>query len=74
MVYIIVPPAATPKMLAIELAAFLGLPVSSRDRPARHHPRRLPGCCARSAADLVLVDEIHRLDLPPASAPKRRTS
>ena len=30
-VYIIVPPAATPKTLAIELAAFLGLPVSSRD-------------------------------------------
>jgi hypothetical protein len=29
--YITVPPAATPKTMAIEFAAFLGLPVSSRD-------------------------------------------
>ena len=46
MVSIIVPPAVTPKTLAIELAAFLGLPVSSRgSQHAKYHvpaPRRQP--------------------------------
>ncbi len=61
-VYIIVPPAATPKMLAIEIAAFLGLPVSSRDgqhaiTQAVAEVLRKVGC------SLILVDEVHRLDL-----------
>ena len=32
-VYIVVPPDATPKMLATEMAAFLGLPVGQQDSP-----------------------------------------
>jgi hypothetical protein len=61
-VYIIVPPAATPKMVATEIAAFLGLPVSSHDSQhvithAVAEVLRKVGCT------LVLVDEVHRLDL-----------
>jgi hypothetical protein len=57
-----VPPAATPKMVAIEIAAFLGLPVSSHDSQqvitqAVAEVLRKVGC------SLVLVDEVHRLDL-----------
>jgi Cdc6-like AAA superfamily ATPase len=61
-VYIIVPPAATPKTLAIELAAFLGLPVSSRD--SQHAiTQAVAGVLRKVGCSLVLVDEVHRLDL-----------
>ena len=61
-VYIIVPPAATPKTLAIELAAFLGLPVSSRD--SQHAiTQAVAGVLRKVGCTLVLVDEVHRLDL-----------
>jgi len=61
-VYIIVPPAATPKTLAIELAAFLGLPVSSRD--SQHAiTQAVAGVLRKVGCTLVLVDEVHRQDL-----------
>ena len=61
-VYLIVPPAATPKMLAIEMAAFLGLPVSHRD--SQHAITQTVATVLRKVrCSLVLVDEIHRLDL-----------
>jgi Cdc6-like AAA superfamily ATPase len=61
-VYIIVPPAATPKMLAIELALFLGLPVSPHD--SQHTiTQSVAGVLRAVRTSLVLVDEVHRLDL-----------
>lgn len=61
-VYIIVPPAATPKTLAIEFATFLGLPVSSRD--SQHLlARAVTDVLRKVGCTLVLVDEVHRLDL-----------
>jgi hypothetical protein len=61
-VYIIVPPAATPKMLAIEVAVFLGLPVSSHD--SQHAiTQAVAGVLRKVGCSLILVDEVHRLDL-----------
>jgi hypothetical protein len=61
-VYIIVPPAATPKMLAIEIAAFLGLPVSSHD--SQHAiTQAVAGVLRKVGCTLILADEVHRLDL-----------
>jgi len=61
-VYIIVPPAATPKMLAIEMAGFLGLPVSPHD--SQHTITQSVVAVMRAVrCGLVLVDEVHRLDL-----------
>lgn len=72
-VYIIVPPAATPKTLAIEFATFLGLPVSSRD--SQHLlARAVTDVLRKVGCSLVLVDEVHRLDLRTGPAPRHRTS
>lgn len=61
-VYIIVPPAATPKILAIEIAAFLGLPVSRNESP--HTVTQAVSAVLRKVGcTLILVDEVHRLDL-----------
>jgi hypothetical protein len=61
-VYIIVPPDATPKMLTMEFATFLGLPFSSRE--AQHHvTQSVVGVLRKVGCSLVLVDEVHRLDL-----------
>ncbi|VBA31954.1 hypothetical protein LAUMK4_05632 [Mycobacterium persicum] len=61
-VYIIVPPDATPKMLAIEIAAFLGLPFSSHD--SQHFvTQSVAGVLRKVGCSLILVDEVHRLDL-----------
>jgi hypothetical protein len=61
-VYIIVPPAATPKMLTIELATILGLPVSSYD--SQHAiTQTVAGVLRKVGCSLILVDEVHRLDL-----------
>lgn len=61
-VYLIVPPAATPKMLAIEMAAFLGLPFSHRD--SQHAITQTVAAVLRKVrTTLVLVDEVHRLDI-----------
>ena len=49
-------------VLAIEFAAFLGLPVSSRD--SQHLlARAVTDVLRRVGCSLVLVDEVHRLDL-----------
>jgi hypothetical protein len=61
-VYIIVPPAATPKMLAIQLALFLGLPVSTHDSQ-NTITQTVTSILRRVGCSLILVDEIHRLDL-----------
>jgi TniB protein len=61
-VYIIVPPAATPKMLAIQLAHFLGLPVGTRDSQ-NTITQTVTSVLRRVGCSLILVDEVHRLDL-----------
>ncbi|WP_433664731.1 ATP-binding protein [Nocardia sp. CA-128927] len=61
-VYIVVPPDANPKALAAEMAVFLGLPVGRHDSPqALAHT--VAAVMRRASTGLVLVDEIHRLDL-----------
>ncbi|MFE7115177.1 TniB family NTP-binding protein [Streptomyces sp. NPDC057654] len=61
-VYVTVPPAATPKMLAMEFARFFGL-----DFPTRFNITDVVNAvCATGAhvhVDLVLVDELHNLNL-----------
>src|SRR5574340_472084 len=61
-VYIVVPPDAGPKALATELAAFLGLPVHPHDG-AQHVAHAAAEVLRRVSTGMVLVDEIHRLDL-----------
>ena len=61
-VYIIVPPAATPKMVAIEIASFLGLPVASHDSQ-QVITQSVAEVLRKAGCSLVLVDEVHRLDL-----------
>ncbi|MGY1948695.1 MULTISPECIES: TniB family NTP-binding protein [Nocardia] len=61
-VYILVPPDAGPKALATEMASFLGIPVGRHDSPqALAHS--VASVMRRAGTGLVLVDEIHRLDL-----------
>ena len=61
-VYIVVPPDATPKMLATEMAIFLGLPVAHHDSP-QSIAHNVASVMRRVGTGMVLVDEIHRLDL-----------
>jgi hypothetical protein len=61
-VYVTVPPAATPKMLASEFARFAGVPVHSRQNQA-DITNAVCDVLARLRVDLVLVDEIHNLNL-----------
>jgi len=61
-VYVTVPPAATPKMLAMEFARFFGLTFPSRSTITDI----VDAVCATAAhvhVDLVLVDELHNLNL-----------
>ena len=60
--YITVPPAATPKMIAIEFARFLGLPVSRRFN-ITDIVEAVCGVCLDTRTSLVAVDEIHNLNL-----------
>lgn len=61
-VYITVPPAATPRMVAAEFARFLGLPV-----PRRANITDIANAVCQVLCDtrceLVLVDEIHNISL-----------
>ncbi|MFF3573847.1 ATP-binding protein [Nocardia jiangxiensis] len=61
-VYIVTPPDANPKALAMELARFLGLPISSADN-SQSLSHTVAAVMRRAGTGLVLVDEIHRLDL-----------
>ncbi|MFH8349673.1 TniB family NTP-binding protein [Streptomyces sp. NPDC018045] len=61
-VYVTVPPVATPKMLAMESARFFGLTFPARAT----HTDIVDAVCATTAhvhVDLVLVDELHNLNL-----------
>ena len=61
-VYITVPPAATPKMIAVEFARFLGLPLSRRSN-ITDITDAVCGVCADTKTSLVCVDEIHNLNI-----------
>jgi hypothetical protein len=61
-IYVTVPPAATPRMLAMEFARFLGLPVLAR----ANITDIIEGVCGvaiDTSASMVLVDEIHNMQL-----------
>lgn len=60
--YITLPPAATPKMIAVEFARFLGLPVTRRLN-ITDVTEAVCGVCADTRTGLVCVDEIHNLNL-----------
>ncbi|MGO4459901.1 AAA family ATPase [Streptomyces sp. M-16] len=61
-VFVTVPPAATPKMLAAEFARFLGIPLHHRMSQVQI-TNAVCDLLGRLGTTLVLVDEIHNLDL-----------
>lgn len=61
-IYITVPPAATPRMVAVEFARFLGLPASTRAN-LTDVTNAVCATAANTHVDLVLVDEIHNISL-----------
>jgi hypothetical protein len=60
-IYITVPPAATPRMIAMEFARFLGLPVSQRAN-ITDVIESVCGVCLDTRATMVAVDELHNLN------------
>ncbi|WP_078860300.1 TniB family NTP-binding protein [Streptomyces rubellomurinus] len=60
--YITVPPAATPRMIAAEFARFLGLPILRRSN-LTDLTEAVVGVCTQARTGLVLVDEIHNISL-----------
>jgi hypothetical protein len=61
-IYITVPPAATPKMIAAEFARFLGLPLTRRAN-ITDITEAVCGVCTDTRTSLICVDEIHNLNL-----------
>lgn len=61
-IYITVPPAATPRMIAVEFARFLGLPLNQRAN-LTDIVEATCGICLDMRLGAVLVDEIHNVDL-----------
>jgi hypothetical protein len=61
-IYITVPPAATGKMTAIELARFLGLPVPRRAN-ITEVIESVCGICLDTRVTMIIVDELHNLDM-----------
>jgi predicted ATPase len=61
-VYVTVPPAATPRMLAVEFARFLGLPVTTRAN-ITDVIEAVCGVMNDARTSVVCVDEIHNLSL-----------
>ncbi|MER6196086.1 ATP-binding protein [Streptomyces sp. NPDC001586] len=61
-IYITVPPAATPRMIAAEFARFLGLPVL-RSSNITDLTEAVVGVCTKAGTGLILVDEIHNISL-----------
>ncbi|MGH8879696.1 MAG: TniB family NTP-binding protein, partial [Stackebrandtia sp.] len=61
-VYVTVPPAATPRMLAVEFARFLGLPITVRAN-ITDVIEAVCGVLIDTRTSLVCVDEIHNLKL-----------
>lgn len=61
-VYVTVPPAATPRMLAAEFARFLGLPVTTRAN-VTDIIEAVCGVCCDTGTTLVICDELHNVSL-----------
>jgi Bacterial TniB protein len=61
-IYVTAPPAATPRMLAVEFARFLGLPVTHRANMT-DVIEAVCGVAIDAHVSLVCVDEIHNLQL-----------
>jgi hypothetical protein len=61
-IYITVPPAATGKMIAIELARFPGLPVPRRAN-ITEVIESVCGICLDTRVTMIIVDELHNLDM-----------
>ncbi|MFC3744552.1 ATP-binding protein [Paractinoplanes deccanensis] len=61
-VYVTVPPAATPRMLAVEFARFFGLPVAARAN-ITDVTNAVCATAGHVGVELVLVDEVHNLNL-----------
>jgi Bacterial TniB protein len=61
-VYVTVPPAATPRMLAVEFARFLGIPVMARAN-VTDVIEAVCGVMTDTRTTVVCVDEIHNLKL-----------
>lgn len=60
--YVTVPPAATPRMLAVEFARFLGLPLTTRSN-ITDVTEAVCAVLTDLSCDLVIVDELHNLNL-----------
>ena len=60
-IYITVPPAATGKMIAMELARFLGIPVPRRAN-ITDVIESVCGICLDTRVTMIIVDELHNLD------------
>lgn len=60
--YVTVPPAATPRMLAAEFARFLGLPIASRAN-ITDIVNAVCATAAHTRVELVCVDELHNISL-----------
>jgi hypothetical protein len=61
-VYVTVPPAATPRMLAVEFARFLGLPLTTRSN-ITDVTDAVCAVLTDLGCDLVIIDELHNLNL-----------
>jgi hypothetical protein len=61
-VYVTVPPAATPRMLAVEFARFLGIPVTARAN-ITDVIEAVCGVMTDTRTTVVCADEIHNLQL-----------
>jgi hypothetical protein len=61
-VFVTVPPAATARMLAVEFARFLGLPITGRPNQA-DITNAVCDLLSELRTDVVIVDEIHNLNL-----------
>jgi hypothetical protein len=61
-IYITVPPSATGKMIAMELARFLGLPVPRRAN-ITDVIEQVCGICLDAHTTMIICDELHNLDM-----------
>ena len=71
-IYITVPPAATGKMIAMEIARFLGLPVPRRAN-ITDVIEQVCGICLDTRVSMIIVDELHNLDMTTRPAPRPPT-
>lgn len=66
-VYVTTPPKGSPRKLAAEFARFLGLPVAKSRYNTADIADAVCQAMTETRVDLVLVDEIHNLNLAPAA-------